>query len=119
MKLNPQMNGGLLGLDSMILEEKPLNDENLELKIQNSFKFFRATRSPKTISFPQFIFHINDIHGVSEQIDLYSQITSNSEAESNRHGSSLMDILSSLEENITKLIVDINTKIVYINLFNE
>jgi hypothetical protein len=39
--------------------------------------------------------------------------------EPNRHVSSLIDISSSPTENISRLIVDINTRIIYINLFNE
>jgi hypothetical protein len=48
-----------------------------------------------------------------------SLIATNSESGNYQQVSSLNDISSNLEGNFTSLIDDVNTRIVYINLFNE
>jgi hypothetical protein len=76
-------------MDPTIIKRNSLNPKEKENLLASNF--FKATRSPKTVSFPQF----------------------------NQNLSSLIDIPSIFEENISNMIVNFNTRIIYLNFYSE
>jgi hypothetical protein len=108
-----------LNMDPTILERNSLSPKEKEKENFLGSNFFNATRSPKTVSFPQINFQSNYIHEDSVQVDRNSQITSILESEYNRFISSIIYNLSIFDENLWNMIVNINIRIIFFNAYCE
>jgi hypothetical protein len=76
-------------MDPTIIKRNSLNPKEKENLLTSNF--FKATRSPKTVGFTKF----------------------------NHNLSSLIDIPSIFEENISNMIVNFNIRIIYLNFYGE
>jgi F0F1-type ATP synthase gamma subunit len=99
------------------IRPKSLNEENYKILSVpfSEIDFFNKNKSPKSITFPQ----IDSIHNFSVEDNHHSQIASNFNSEANRFVPRIIDNESIERENLINRIVDINTRTMIIDVFDE